>query len=108
MPRHSLPRAPTALFDFAGQIVDALREKPVPSGLNLKIALELLTKLNSAMDAYLAYLAVREGAKYSTTARGFLREAARTWHHKERLLRQWVRIIAAHDVLADVACRPAL
>jgi len=52
--------------------------------------------------------AVRDGAKYSTIARGFLRRAARAWRQKEKLLRQWVRIIAAHDVLADATGKPAL
>ena len=67
-------KAQTGWSDLAGQIVDVLREKTVPSGLNLKIALELMTKLNAAMDAYLAYLAVRDGARYSTVARGLLGE----------------------------------
>jgi len=50
-----LPEKPLDLFDLANQVVDALAEKATFA--NLKIALELMTKLTAAMYTYGTYLA---------------------------------------------------
>src|SRR2546426_3081142 len=92
---HSIPRKPNALFDLADKIVNSLAEKRAKFvAMDPSFGLELLTHLNAAMYAFGAYLAIRDGAKYSVIARAFLRQAACTWHRTKKELRQCLRALA--------------
>ena len=98
MSAYGLPENPLDLFDLANEVADALAEKATFA--NLKIALELMTKLTAAMYTYGSYLATEEAAKYSTFARDLLINAAQAWQRTEEELRHWLLVLADRGIVA--------
>jgi len=76
-----------SLLVLAEEIIDRVSGNQGKPVLDAATQRELLKKLNAAIDAYRAYLAIEEAAEYSEVARGLLAQAATIWHAKEIQLR---------------------